>query len=216
MDLPAGVASQEALQGNLIARLPVQRRSFAGQEAVHPHASGTGDGEDPLLLRVQVYQLPPLQIGAVQGEGPLQAHLLVHGEHRFQGRMGQTAVRQNGQDHGHGDAVIPAQGGFLRPDPFPVGAEVQALLCHVLGAVLGLHADHVDVPLEDDGGRVLAAGAGVLPDDHVVHLVLPPAKAQFLGKAHAQVADLLGVAAAVGHGAQLFKVLEYRFRLQAG
>ena len=216
VNLGPGVAAQQPLQGEDIARLPGQLLPLPRQEAVQHQAASTGNGENPLLFRVQVYQLPALQIRAFQGKGPLQAHLLVHGKHRLQRRMGQAAVRQDRQNHRHGNAIVPAQGGPVRPNPLPVGAKVQALLCHVFGAVLRLHADHVDVPLENNGGGILTAGAGVLPDYHVVQLILPPLEAQLLGKAHAEVADLLCVPTAVGHGAQLFKIRKYCLWLQTG
>ena len=130
--------------------------------------------------------------------------------------MGQGAVGQNRQDHRHSDAVVPAQRGPVRPDPLPIGHQVQALLGHIFGAVLCLDAHHVDVALEDHGGGPLIAGGGLLPDDYVVYIVLPPAQAQLLGKGDAQIADLLSVVTAVGDGAQLFKILKYLLGLQPG
>ena len=120
--------------------------------------------------------------------------------------MGQGRVRQNGQDHGHGDPVVSAQRGILGPDPLTVGHQVQSLHRHILGAVLRLGADHVHVALQDDGSSPLIARRGLLPDDQVVGIVLPVLQAQLPGKARTQVADRLDVAAAVRHGAQLFKI----------
>ena len=115
----------------------------------------------------------PLQVRAVQRKGAVHAHLLVHGEHRLDGRMYQRIIRQDRQDHGHGNAVVAAQRRLVRPDPLPVGHQVKSLAGHVLGAVVGLGAHHVDVSLQDDRLGALMAGRCRLPDHHVVARLLP-------------------------------------------
>ena len=125
-------------------------------------------------------------------------------------------VRQNRQDHGYGHAVIPAQGRPLGPDPLPVGGHVQPLPAHVLAALRQLGADHVQVTLENHRGRILIARTCRLPDHQIVMLVLPEWKAQLPGEARAEIADLLRIAAAVGHSAQLFKIREYLPWFQLG
>ena len=216
MDVRAGVAALQAGQRDGIAAHTVHRLHSAGQTAVRPQSARAGHREHALHLGVQIQQLPALQVGAVQREGAVHAHLLVHGEHRLDGRMGQRVVRQNGQDHGHGDAVVAAQRGLVGPHPFAVRPQVETLRGHVLGAVVGLGADHVDVTLQDDGRGALIARGSVLPDDDVVAALLPVPQAQLPGEAHAHIADDLGVAAAVRHRAKLFKILEYLFGLQSG
>ena len=68
--------------------------------------------------------------------------------------------------------------------------------------------------LQDNGRGVFIAARAVLPDNDVVARLLTVFKAQFLRKADAQVADLLRISAAVGNGAELFKIVEYLFRLE--
>ena len=147
MDIRAGVAALQSGQRDGIAAHATHRLHGAGQVAVSPHTAGAGDGKHTLKLRVQIQQLSALQVRAVQGESAIHAYLLVHGEHRFNGRMSQRIVRQNGQDHGHGDTVIAAQRGLVSPDPLAVSDQIKALHSHVLGAVVSLGADHVDVAL---------------------------------------------------------------------
>ena len=130
--------------------------------------------------------------------------------------MGKRFVGQNGEDHRNGDAVVAAERGLVRPDPLAVGANVKSFARHVLRAVLSLGADHVDMALHDDGGGVFIAAGAVLPDDDVVARLLTVLEAKLLGKADAEIADLLRVAAAVGHGAELFKIIEDLFRLDTG
>ncbi|MPN58898.1 hypothetical protein SDC9_206614 [bioreactor metagenome] len=82
---------------------------MGGQKAVRPDASGAGHAKFALLLGVQIQKLSSLQIGAVQRERAVHARFLVHSEECLQRRVGQGVVRQNGQNHGHGDAVVSAQ-----------------------------------------------------------------------------------------------------------
>ena len=215
MDVGAGVAALKPRHGQREHVHAGDGGAFRRQEAVGVQTAGAGDGEHALQLGVQIQQLAALDVGAVQREGTVHAHLLVHGQHRLDGGVHQRVVRQNGEDHRHGDAVIAAEGRFVRPDPLTVGDQIQTLAGHVLGAIVGLGADHVRVTLEDDGGGVLAAGGCLLPDDHVVARLLTVGQTQLLGEGDTQVADDLRVAAAVGHGAELLKIREHFFGLQA-
>ena len=215
MDVRTGVTAPQAGHGDAEALHARRIGQRCGQQAIGAHAACAGHGEHALQLGVQIQQLFALQVRAVQRKGAVHAHLLVHGEHRLDGRMYQCVVRQDRQDHGHGNAVVAAQRRLVRPDPLPVGHQVKSLAGHVLGAVVGLGAHHVDVSLQDDRLGALAAGGRRLPDHHVVARLLPVLQSQFLGKVHAQIADDLRVAAAVGHRAQLFKICEHLFWLQA-
>ena len=130
--------------------------------------------------------------------------------------MGQRLVRKDGEHHRHSDAVVPAEGGFVRPDIRAVGDKVDRLARHILGAVGGLGADHVQMALKNDRRRMLAAGRAVLPDDDVVCGVLPVPQPMRAGKFGAEVAGRAGVAATVRYRAELFKIRKYVFRLQFG
>ena len=128
--------------------------------------------------------------------------------------MGQGGIVQDGQGHGHGDAVVAAQGGALGGNGVPLQHQVQALDSHVLGAAGLLFADHVHVTLEDHRLRRLIAGGGIPEDHHVVQLVLDIPQATGLGKVHQPVADGLGVAGTVGDGAQLLEETKNTLGLQ--
>ena len=130
--------------------------------------------------------------------------------------MGERFIGQNGEDHRNGDAVVAAKRRLVRPDPFAVSADIEPIARHVLGAVLGLGADHVDMALQNDGRGVLVALRAVLPDDKVVARFLTVLEAKLLGKADAQVADLLRISTAVRDGAELFKIVEDPFGLETG
>ena len=142
------------------------------------------------------------------------ADLLVHGEDGLQPGMGDVLCVQNCQCHSHSDAVIAAQGGALGVDGVSLHHQVQPFLIHILGAVGGLFADHVHVALEDDRLGVLIAGGSFLDDNHIVQLVLVRFQPPFPGEGHQPVAGGLGVAGAVGDGAQLLKETEYAPGLQ--
>ena len=166
--------------------------------------------DDTLLQNITLYR-PELRerVEPVLRSLGMDAFLASHDlEQTFQNTKG------NLSGGGNGDAVIAAQRGLFRPDIPAVGGQIQTLPGHVLGAVLRLGADHVHVALQNNGGGIFIAGGGVLPDDDVVAVLLPVPQAKLLGHGHAQVTDDLGVAAAVRHGAQPFKIVENRLRLQ--
>ena len=117
------------------------------QRAVKAHAARTGHGEHALLLGVEVQELLALQVRAVQRERAVHADLFIDGEDRLDGGMGERFVREDREDHRNGDSVVAAERGLVRPDPFAVGADIESVAHHVLGTVLGLGADHVDMAL---------------------------------------------------------------------
>ena len=215
VDLRAGVAAGQAGygEGKDIAGGGLRRERDV---QVAPGASGTAHGEDPLGLGVDVQQVFALEIGAVQGRGSQQADLLVHREHRLQGRVGDGVIIQHGHGHGHGNAVVAAQGGAPGPDPVPVHHQLQAVLGEVVvHAGLG-NAHHVQMALEHHRRVVLIARRGVLPDDHVARLVPAVTEAPGLGEVHRPVTGGGGVPRAVGDGAQLLEKAEHALRLQVG
>ena len=185
-----------------------------GQDAVGPVAAGAAHGEDALALGVQVQELAALEVRGVQALGPQHADLLIGGDEDLQPGVGQTVVIQDGESHGHGDAVVPAQGGALGPDPVLIAAEVQALSRHVLSAAGDLLADHVQVALEDQGGGGLVAGGGLLHDDDVVVPVPAAGEAPGLGEVHAPVGHGAGIPGAVGEGAEGLKPVKNRLGFQ--
>ena len=214
MDLRAAVAACQAVHVDVDA-LALSLVDGDGKGQTGGSAAGTADGEDSLSLGITVDENPALQERGVQGGRALHADLLVHGENALQGRMRNVVRLQNGQRVGHGNAVVAAQSGVLRPDVFPVRAQRQGVLAEVDGALLGLLRHHIHVTLEDHRGVMLIAGGAVLVDDHVMDLVLHAAQAVLPGKAHQVVADLFGIPGAVGNLADFLKVIQCPFRLQA-
>ena len=61
----------------------------------------------------------PLEVGAVERKGTVHADLLIDGENRLKRRVGERIVGKDGEDHRHGDAVVAAERGLIRPDPLP-------------------------------------------------------------------------------------------------
>ena len=69
--------------------------------------------------------------------------------------------------------------------------------------------------LDDDRLVVLVALGGVTKEDDVVQLILDIPDPLLLCKGHKVIRDDLGVAGAVGHGAELFEIAEDDRGLQA-
>ena len=190
--------------------------SLYRKNTLSPVSPGAADGEHPLLLRVQIDEGPAPQGGRVQGGRPQHAHLLVHGEDHLQAGVGDVLGVQQGQGHGHGDAVVAPQGGPPGGDKVPVHLQVQPLPLQVFGAARLLLAHHVQVALEDHRLRPLIAGGRLLDDDDIVEGVLVVLQPPGLGKGGAPVAHRLGVPRPVGDGAQLLEIVKHSPGLQRG
>ena len=129
-------------------------------------------------------------------------------------RGGQIIGIQDGQGHGHGNAVVTAQSGTSGTDEITVHLQVKTFLGHVLGTIRLLLTDHVQMSLEDHGFRLLIAGRGFLDDDDVIVAVLMVFQTSCPGKVGAPVAHGLGVAGAAGNGGHLLKKMEYTLGFQ--
>ena len=103
----------------------------------------------------------------------------------------------------------------LGEDIIAVMGNVQTVSLEIDGALRVLLADHVHVALDDNGLVVLIALGGRSEEDDVVQLVLDIADALLFGKGDQIIGDDLGVAGAVGHGAQLLEIAEDGCGLQA-
>ena len=126
-----------------------------------------------------------------------QNNLLIDGEHDLKGRMRNHIAVQHGQRHGNGNAVVAAKCRAVCRDVIALDAQFERVLCEINGAFRCLFRDHVEMALQNDGGRGLIASRGGLFDDDVVKRVLIHPQAAFLGKRNAVVADGLCVARAV-------------------
>ena len=180
----------------------------ARQRAPGEVSAGAADGEHALRLGVQVDHPAPFQRGGVKARRAQHAHFLVYGEYGFYPGRGQMRAVQQGQLHGHGGAVVAAQGGALRPDKFSVGPQIQTFPGHVLPAARSPLADHIHMALKDDRLRRLVARRGLPDDDHVAHPVLMDLQPPFPGEADQPAADGRRVAGAPGNGAQRFKIVK--------
>ena len=214
VDLHTGMTALEAIHHQADAGA-IDGTALAGQGDGSGCAAGAGNGKDALFLGVDVDEGTALQLMQVCHSSAQHTDLLVHSDDDFQRRMRNGGVSQQSQRKSDGDAVIAAQGGALGVDILTVVGHIQALGGHIDGAVSILLADHIHVALNDDGIVILVTAGAFLEQDNVVGLVLDIAQAVFLGEAHQIIADDLGVAGAVGHGADLFKIFKDCGRLQA-
>ena len=79
--------------------------------------------------------------------------LLIYAEESFQGRMGESFVFKQGQDHGDGDTVVAAQRRAVCGHIIAVDGDVQPVYLKV-ERLFGF-AHHVQMPLKQDRGVAL-------------------------------------------------------------
>jgi hypothetical protein len=91
---------------------------------------------------------------------------------------------------------------------------IQTVGLHIDGAVGILITDHVHMALQDHRSMILHAAGTFLEKDNVVVFILNIADIMLLGKGHQIIGDLLGVAGAMGNGAEFFKIAKYVCRFQ--
>src|ERR1035437_10468017 len=102
--------------------------------------------------------------------------------------MGDVRAVQDGQAVRYRDAVVRAECRAVRPYEIALDLEGYGVLGKVVAGALGLLADHVHVPLDDQrGGILVSRGAGFLDDD-VEGFVLRDFKRSLPGKADQVVA----------------------------
>ena len=183
VDLHTGVTALQAFHRQADAR-SVHRTAGGGQRDGSGSATGAGDGEDTLLLGVQVQKGASLQHGKVDHIRAQHTDLLVHSDDHLKCRMRHGGVCQDRQGISHSDTVIAAQSGTTGKNIFAVMGHIQAIGVHVDGTVLVLFAHHVHMPLEDHRRMVFIAGCGITEEDHIVGFVLDIAQAVSLGKVH--------------------------------
>jgi hypothetical protein len=125
----------------------------AGVElAHHIDAAGAADKKSALFLGVDVQQDLALELVRLHRVGPVHAGLFAGGDEHLNGRVGDVLAVQDGQTAGHGDAVVPAEGGAVRPQDVSLDLQDQRVLGEIVPGPFDLLADHVHVPLEDHGG----------------------------------------------------------------
>ena len=208
VDLHAGVTADESLDDHAaedaVDRL-IRHRHVAGG----PHAAGAGHGENTLHLGIDIEHHPALEHRRLQRHGPQHPDFLSGGQHHLQPGMGQVLRLQGRQGHGHGDSVVAAQGGSLGPDVGPVGPQTQALSGHIQVTARLPVTDHVQVALDNYSGDILIARRRRFDQHHVPSLVLIDLQAVASAEGRAVVAQGLGVAGAVGNGANFRKIVHH-------
>ena len=127
--------------------------------------------------------------------------------------MGQAVIVQNCQRHGRSNAVVAAQSGAVRPDPLPVTAQIQPLRGHVFGAARSFFTNHIQMPLENDGGSALVAGGRLFENDHVISFIPEEAKLALLGKTNAPLCNGRRAARAARNGGDFLKPVKNRMGL---
>ena len=214
VDVHTGVAALKAVHTEAdtgaVDRTAVHIQADGGSSA-----AGTGYGEDPLFLAVQIDELPALQFPQVDDISTQHSDLLIHGDDDLQRGMGDGLVCQQRHGIGNGNAVIAAKGGTPGEDKTLIMGHIQALILHVDGAVRILLADHIHMALKDHRRMVLHAAGTLLEEDHIAGFVLNVTKSLFLRKGNQIVRNLLCITGSVGDAADLLKITKYRGRLQA-
>ena len=213
MDLHAGVTTLQILHHQTDTRtidgLTRNRNTDGGASA-----TSTGNGKDTLFLRVDVQQHSTLQHGQIDSCSTIHTGLLVHSDHQFQGRMDNGAISCEGHSKSHGNTIVTTPGSAIGKNIIAVMGDIQALSIHIDGAIHILFTDHIHMTLDDHRGMILhAAGTGDENDD-IVQRILDIFQALLLRKVHQVVADDLGIARAMGHGANFFKITKDRSRFQ--
>ena len=172
-DVEAGVAALEPLDRDLH-----RHRAHGGPPPLH-RQGGDGVGpsraaevDRPVLLGVEVQHHPAGDDGRVEGLGPGEAGLLVDGAEDLQRAVDHVGVVGDGEGGGDADPVVGPQGRPLRLHPVAVHVDVDGVLHEVEVHVGVLLAHHVQVPLDDDGGRGLVPRGGRNLDHQVAGGVL--------------------------------------------
>ena len=144
-------------------------------------AAGAADGEVALLLAVEVEQELRLEPAGLEPVGAGEAGLLVDGDQRLDGAVGDVLAGEHRQGRGHADAVVGAERRALGPEQVAVLPDLDGILQEVVAGALVLLADHVHVGLEADGGPAFLPRGGRLADDHIADFVTLHLAAQGLG-----------------------------------
>ena len=207
--MAAGQARQLEHHGRQRADFRRQRQPDIG-----PRAARTADGEDALILRVDVQKPPRRERRDVETRRALHADLFVDREDRLDARMAERFVIHRSERHRDGNAVVAAERRAAGVEIIAVQREVESVARHVQRAVRRFFRDHVEMALDDDRLGAFAAGRGRADDDDVVQRVLMDFEAVTFCKADAIVGDGFRVAGAVRNGTEIGKIRENGFRLQ--
>ena len=133
--------------------------------------TGAADAVFAFVLVVKIEQYLALQPVPAEAGGAGEARLLVDGDQGLQGRVFERAVLKDGQDGGHADAVVGAEGGAVSSEPLAVQHRLDGVFQEVELLVAVLLTDHIHVGLQAHHGALLVALAGWFAHQHVAELV---------------------------------------------
>ena len=213
VDLHTGVAALQAVHRQLNTRT-VNHTALHRQMDGTPCAAGTGNGENTLVLRIQIHKGSALQHGKIHAGSALHTDLLIHSDDDLQRRMGNGFVCQQRQCICHRNTVVAAKGGSLGKHALTVMGHIQPLIVHIDGTISILLTDHIHMALQDHGCMILHTAGALLKEDHIIQFVLNIADPMLYGKGNQIIADHLRVTRSMRNGTDFFKVTKNRSRLQ--
>ena len=135
-----------------VQRAARSRLPSGGELAYDTNSARAADKEHAFFLGIDIQHRLSGEMVGLEGMGPVHAGLFTGGDEHFQRRMGDVLAVQEGQSTCHGDAVVPAEGGAVRPQEVSFDLQDQRVLGKIVLGPLDLLADHVHVSLDDHGG----------------------------------------------------------------
>ena len=146
---------------------------FASARASH--------GEDALVLAVEVEEDASFELFRTQGRGSGHSGFLVAGDENFEGGMFDVGVLGHGEGEGDAQTVIGSEGGLVGVHPAVFDDDVDGIGVKVVGRTWRFFADHVHVPLQNEGGGVFISRGSWDADEDVIGVVAFDIETVFLG-----------------------------------
>ena len=113
MDASAGMTAEKTADLNLHDHAAVLLADNR-EGAVLFRTACTADGENTLILRVQIDHAAALQLGDIQSLRSKEANLLIHRKYTLKRRVRNGIVLQKGKHHGNGNSIVSAKRRSLR------------------------------------------------------------------------------------------------------
>ena len=174
VDVDAGMPAEETVYAQLSA-MPVGGRPRGGnrQAGFNGDAARATEIKRAPFFGVQIEQDLPLQCSRLQAARAAHAGFFIYGQQNFQLAARQAVVFQRGERQRDADAVVRAQCRVTCQQParldFRRDRVVLKIMHAPLSASAGLLAHHVQMPLQDDAGRVFPSGRGGSGKYQVAH-----------------------------------------------
>ena len=191
-------------------QLASDRHALGFDPYIAPYPPGTGDGDYPLVLAVEVYHPSRLEHGEIERLCAAHAHLLVRGEDAFE--RGVRDVGRGKQRHhiDHRRPVVAAERGAACAEHAVLDIQVEPVLFKIVDGRVILFADHVDVSLHRDDRFAFHAGGRRFFDKNVVRRVFFVLKAEFGGEIAEETGYLFLVLRAARNGADRLEIRKRR------